>query len=236
MKARTMGTITRRELRSFFISPIAYIVMAIYLALAGWFFFSTFFLAGRADMRGFFSLMPLLFSFTIPAITMRLFSEEYSTGSFEMLKTQPLTVADIVGGKFLSSLLFVLIMIVPTIAYAVSISAVGSLDWGPVIGGYIGAVLLAGAYSAIGLLASSLTRNQIVAFIISAAVCILLSLIDQLTWMLPPVIGNLLSSVGTSYHFSNIARGIIDSRDIVYFLSVMFLALYGSWLFNQEKK
>ena len=236
MKAQTLGTITKRELRAFFVSPIAYIVMAIYLALTGWFFFSTFFLAGRADMRSLFSLMPILFSFTIPAITMRLFSEEYSTGSFEMLKTQPLTVGDIVGGKFLSALLFVLIMIVPTLAYAVSVNTVGELDWGPVWGGYIGAILLAGAYSAIGVLASSLTRNQIVAFIISAAVCILLSMIDQLTWMLPPAIGKVLSSIGTAYHFSNIARGIIDSRDLVYFLSVIFLALYGSWLFNQEKK
>jgi len=236
MKAKTIGTITRRELRSIFISPIAYIVIAIYLALTGWFFFSTFFLAGRADMRSFFGMMPILFSFTIPAVTMRLFSEEYSTGSFEMLKTQPLTIGDIVGGKFLSSLVFIMIMIAPTIAYAVSVSSVGSLDWGPVVGGYLGAVLLAGTYSAIGIFASSLTRNQIVAFIISAAVCVLLSLINQLTWVLPPAVGNLLSSLGTAYHFSNIARGIIDSRDLVYFASVIFLALYGSWLLNQEKK
>ncbi|MDC7225803.1 MAG: ABC transporter permease subunit [Spirochaetales bacterium] len=236
MKARALGTITKRELRAFFVSPVAYIVMTIYLALTGWFFFSTFFLAGRADMRSFFSMMPILFSFTIPAITMRLFSEEYSTGSFEMLKTQPLTMADIVGGKFLASLLFILIMIVPTLAYAVSVGTVGELDWGPVFGGYIGAVLLAGAYSAIGIFASSLTRNQIVAFIISAAICVMLSLINQLTWMLPPALGNLLASLGTGYHFTNISRGIIDSRDLVYFASVIFLALYGSWLLNQEKK
>lgn len=236
MRMHPLGTIMKRELRSFFVSPVAYIVMAIYLALTGWFFFSTFFLAGRADMRSFFSLMPILFSFTIPAITMRVFSEEYSSGSFEMLKTQPLTTADIVGGKFLSSVLFILIMLVPTISYAVSVGSVGELDWGPVIGGYIGAILLAGTYSAIGIFASSLTRNQIVAFIISAAVCVLLSLIDQLSWVLPPVIANLLSSLGTAYHFSNISKGIIDSRDLIYFASVIFLALYGSWLLNQEKK
>ena len=236
MRAQTTGTIMRRELRAFFVSPIAYIVIAIYLAITGWFFFSTFFLAGRADMRSFFSLMPILFSFTIPAVTMRLFSEEYSTGSFEMLKTQPLTIADIVGGKFLASLLFIMIMLVPTLIYAVSISFVGSLDWGPVFGGYIGALLLAGAYSSVGILASSFTRNQIVAFIISASICILLSLLNQLTWMLPPVIGNLLANLGTAYHFSNVAKGIIDSRDLVYFASITFIALYGSWLLNQEKK
>lgn len=236
MKATALGTIMKRELRSFFVSPIAYIVITIYLAITGWFFFSTFFLAGRADLRGFFSLMPVLFAFTIPAITMRLFSEEYSSGSFEMLKTQPLTTADIVGGKFLSSVIFILIMLVPTIIYAISISFLGSLDWGPVAGGYLGAALLAGTYSAIGILASSLTRNQIVAFIISAAVCILLTLINQLTWVLPPVIGNVLANLGTAYHFSNISKGVIDSRDLLYFASIIFLALYGSWLLNQEKK
>lgn len=236
MKRQSTGTIMKRELRSYFVSPIAYIVITIYLAITGWFFFSTFFLAGRADMRSFFSLMPVIFSFTIPAITMRLFSEEYSTGSYEMLKTQPLTTIDIVAGKFLASLLFVVIMLAPTLIYAFTVSTLGSMDWGPVIGGYLGAVLLAGAYSAIGVFASSLTRNQIVAFIISAAVCMFLSLINQVAWVIPPVIGNILSDIGTSYHFSNISRGIIDSRDLLYFASVIFLALYGSWLLNQEKK
>ena len=235
MKTQSTMTIMRREFRSFFVSPIAYIVIAIYLSITGWFFFSTFFLAGRADMRNFFNLMPIIFSFTVPAITMRLFSEEYSTGSFEMLKTQPLSTADIVGGKFLASVLFIALMLAPTIIYAVSISFIGELDWGPVIGGYIGAVLLAGGYASIGIFASSITRNQIVAFIISAAVCILLSLIDQLTWVLPPVIGNVLAGIGTAFHFSNISKGIIDSRDLLYFASIIFIALYGAWLLNQER-
>ncbi len=235
MKKHATKIIMKRELRAFFVSPIAYIVITIYLALTGWFFFSTFFLAGRADMRSFFALMPILLAFTIPAVTMRLFSEEYSTGSYEMLKTQPITSADIIGGKFAASVLFILIMIAPTIIYPISITTVGSLDWGPVIGGYIGAILLAGAYSAIGVLASSLTRNQIVAFIISAAVCVLLSLINQIVWMLPPAVGNLLAGIGSTYHFDNIAKGVIDSRDLLYFLSVAFISLYGAWLLNQEK-
>ncbi len=236
MKAKSINTIFRRELKSFLLSPAAYIVMTIYLALTGWFFFSTFFLAGRADLRSFFSMMPILFSFTIPAITMRLFAEEYSTGSFEMLKTQPVTGADIVGGKFLSALVFIMIMIAPTLLYAVSVSLVGNVDMGPVIGGYIGSILMAGTYASIGILASSATRNQIVAFIISAAVCIFLSLIDQLIWLIPAGLGKVLSLAGTAYHFSNISKGIIDSRDLIYFVSVTFLALYGSWLLNREKR
>lgn len=235
MKGHATATIMKRELRAFFISPIAYIVIVIYLAITGCLFFSTFFIAKRADMRNFFGLMPIIFTFTIPAITMRLFSEEYSSGSYEMIKTQPVTTLNIVTGKFLSSVIFILIMIAPTIIYAISISFIGDLDWGPVIGGYIGAILLAGAYSAIGVLASSLTRNQIIAFIISAAVCALLTIINQISWVLPPVIGNVLSNIGTAYHFSNIAKGVIDSRDLLYFASIIFLALYGSWLTNQEK-
>ncbi|MBI9105462.1 MAG: ABC transporter permease subunit [Spirochaetales bacterium] len=236
MRLQSVNTVFKRELKAFLVSPSAYIVITIYLALTGWFFFSTFFLAGRADMRSFFNLMPLLFSFTIPAVTMRLFSEEYSTGSFEMLKTQPLTSADIVGGKFLSALAFIALMLVPTLAYALSISFIGELDWGPVIGGYIGALLMAGAYCAIGILASSATRNQIVAFILSAAVCVVLSLIDQLIWVLPSGLAGVLSRIGTAYHFTNVSKGIIDSRDLVYFVSVIFMALYGSWLLNQEKE
>lgn len=236
MKLQSVSTVTKRELRSFFVSPSAYIVITIYLALTGWFFFSTFFLAGRADMRSFFNLMPLLFSFTIPAVTMRLFSEEYSTGSFEMLKTQPVSSADIVGGKFLSALIFIIAMLVPTVFYAITVSSIGELDWGPVIGGYLGAILMAGAYCSIGILASSATRNQIVAFILSAAICAMLSLVDQLIWVLPAGIGNVLSKIGTAYHFTNISKGIIDSRDLVYFASVIFISLYGSWLLNQEKK
>jgi ABC-2 type transport system permease protein len=236
MKAQSLLTVTKRELGSFFVSPAAYIVMTIYLVLAGWFFFSTFFLAGRADLRSFFALMPILFSFTIPAITMRLFSEEYSSGTYEMLSTQPLTTSDIVGGKFLSALLFITVMLVPTLAYPISISFVGNIDWGPVAGGYLGAILMAGAYAAIGLLASAATRNQIAAFILSAAVCIMLSLVDQIIWVLPPLIGGVLSKIGTAYHFSNISKGIIDSRDLLYFASVVFIALYGTWLINQERK
>lgn len=236
MKLQSVNTIFRREMKTYFVSPAAYIVITIYLVLTGWFFFSTFFLAGRADMRSFFNLMPLLFSFTIPAITMRLFSEEYSSGSFEMLKTQPLSAADIVGGKFLSALVFIAVMLVPTLLYALSIGSIGDLDWGPVVGGYLGAILMASAYCSIGLLASSATRNQIVAFIISAAICTVLSLIDQLVWVLPAGIGGVLSKLGTAYHFNNVSKGIIDSRDLLYFVSVSFLALYGTWMLNQEKK
>ena len=187
-------------------------------------------------MRNFFGLMPIIFTFTIPAITMRLFSEEYSSGSFEMLKTQPVSTLEIVLGKFLSAVVFIMIMIAPTLIYAISVSFTGNIDWGPIIGSYLGAILMAGTYSAIGILTSSFSRNQIIAFIISAAICAILTFIHQLAWVLPPVIGNPLANLGTAYHFTNVSKGVIDSRDLLYFASVIFLALYGAWLSNQEKK
>ena len=176
------GTLTvfRKELRGFFFSPIAYIVITTFLLLSGWFFFSTFFLYNQAELRNFFSQLPIIFAFIVPAVTMRLFSEELNSGSFELLSTLPITDSSIVMGKFLAALLFIALMLLPTIAYAFSASLLGDLDWGPVFGGYFGALLLAGAYAGIGLLASSLTKNQIVAFIVGMALCFMLTIFDSL--------------------------------------------------------
>jgi ABC-2 type transport system permease protein len=225
-----------RELKGYFISPIAYIVISIFLILTGWFFFSTFFLYNQAELRNFFSLLPFTFSFIIPALTMRLFSEEFNTGSFELLFTMPMTSMDIVLGKFLAATAFVSIMLIPTLSYGIFISLLGDLDWGPVLGGYLGAIMLGAAFSAIGLFASSLTRNQIIAFIIGMGICFILTLIDKMLFFLPEVAINTLQYIGADFHFQNISRGIIDSRDILYFLSLCFVMLYSANLVIQEKK
>jgi len=227
--------ILSKELKDYFISPIAYIVIAIFLVVTGWFFFSTFFLFNQADLRNFFDLLPITFSFLIPAVTMRLFSEEFHVGSYEVLLTLPVTFVDIILGKFLAAVLFVSAALVPTLAYAVSISVLGELDWGPVIGGYLGAVFLAAAYSAVGLFASALTRNQIIAFIVGVSICFALTLIDKMLFFFPGSLLALLGYPGADTHFGNIAKGIIDSRDILYFLSVTFLGLYACNLAVQEK-
>ncbi len=228
--------IFRKEFKGYFISPIAYIVISIFLILTGWFFFSTFFLFGQAELRSFFSLLPVIFSFIIPAITMRLFSEEFNTGSYELILTMPVSSLNIIIGKFLAAAAFVAIMLVPTIFYSIFISFIGDLDWGPVIGGYIGAVLLGAAFSTIGLFASSLTRNQIIAFIIGMAFCFVLTLIDKMLFFLPESVLNVFQYLGADFHFQNISKGIIDSRDILYFLSVCFVMLYGTNLVIEEKK
>lgn len=224
-----------KEFKSYVISPIAYIVISIFLIITGWFFFSTFFLYGQSEMRNFFSLLPVIFSFIIPAVTMRLFSEEFNTGSYEMILTMPVSSRGIIIGKFLAASVFVAVMIVPTLLYSICITFLGDLDWGPVLGGYAGAILLGAAFSAIGLFASSLTRNQIIAFIIGMTLCFMLTLIDKMLFFLPESALSLFQYLGADYHFQNISRGILDSRDILYFLSICFVMLYSTDMVIQEK-
>ncbi len=225
-----------KDFKVYFVSPIAYIVISIFLILSGWFFFSTFFLYSQAELRNFFVLLPMIFAFIIPAVTMRLFAEELNTGSYELLLTMPLSVKDVVVGKFLSAVAFVIMMLLPTVAYAVIVSFHGDLDWGPVVGGYVGAILLGATFSSIGLFASSLTKNQIIAFIIGMSICFMLTLVDKMLFFLPKSLMSVLQFLGADFHFQNISRGILDSRDILYFLSVSFVMLYATNLIIQKKK
>lgn len=229
--------IFKKEFKAYFISPIAYIVIAVFLVIIGWLFFSTFFLNRQANLTRFFSLLPITFAFIIPAVTMRLFSEEINVGSYELLLTLPVSFNEIIIGKFLASVAFVGIMLAPTLVYAISTTFLGELDWGPVIGGYIGALLLGAAFCAIGLLSSSLTRNQVVAFIIGMAVCFTLTLlVDFVLFFVPNAVVDFFQYFSANFHFQNIAKGVIDLRDILYFLTVSFIALYGTSLIMQEKK
>lgn len=222
--------IFRKEFNAYFISPIAYIVIAIFLLITGWFFFATFFIFNQANLRTFYTLLPLVFAFVIPAITMRLISEEINVGSDEILLTMPVTFQDVILGKFLASVALVVAMLIPTFAYPLTVSLMGQLDWGPVIGGYVGAIFLAAAFSAIGLFASALTRNQIIAFIIALAICFTLTLLDKMLYFLPRSLLSVFAYLGADFHFQNIARGIIDSRDLLYFVSLCFAGLYGAYL------
>ena len=233
-----MGTvfqIFKREFNAYFVSPVAYIVISIFLVVTGWFFFSTFFIYNQASLRGFFGMMPFIFSLMIPAVTMRLFSEELSVGSYEMLLTMPLTITQAILGKFLASSIFVAAMLVPTLIYPLSISFMGVLDWGPVAGGYIGSILLGSAYCAVGLFASSLARSQIIAFIIGLAICFGLTMINRILFFLPESLVGFFNYVGADVHFQNIAKGAIDSRDLLYLLSVIFIGLYCAHLSLEER-
>ena len=229
--------IFKKELKSYFVSPIAYIVISVFLLIIGWLFFSTFFLDRQANLTRFFSILPVAFAFVVPAVTMRLFSEEINIGSYEILLTMPVTFRDIIVGKFLAAVGFIGIMLIPTLFYAVTTTFLGKLDWGPVIGGYLGAILLGATFSSIGLLASSVTRNQVVAFIIGMAICLALTLlIDFMLFFLPNFLVGIFQYLSANYHFQNIAKGVIDLRDILYFVSVSFVVLYGTNLIMQGKK
>jgi ABC-2 type transport system permease protein len=225
----------KKEFNTYFLSPIAYIVISIFLVLTGWFFFSTFFIYNQANLRGFFGMMPFIFSFVVPAVTMRLFSEEFNVGSYEMLLTMPVTIRQVVLAKFMAGSAFVAVMLAPTLMYPLSISFMGDLDWGPVAGGYIGAIFMGSAFCAMGLFASSLTRNQIVAFIIALAGCFSLTMIDNMLFFLPETLVGFIGYFSVNAHFQNIAKGVIDTRDLLYFLSVIFIGLYGAYLSVDER-
>lgn len=227
-KTRTTRIVMRKELASYFISPIAYIVITLFLAVAGFIFFSTFFFNGVAEMRSFFELLPILFSIFIPALTMKLFAEERNSGSIEMLLTMPFTTAEVVAGKIAASTIFIAAMLTPTIIYPISIRFVGPLDLGPVLGGYIGALLLGMAFSAVGVFASSMTKNQIIAFIVAFAICMFLTLVDKFLVLIPSRIVGFVEYLGADFHFKSVARGVIDSRDIIYFVSVVALSSLGA--------
>lgn len=214
--------VMKKELRGYFSSPIAYIVITVFLVFTGFFFFKDFFYFNQAEMRNLFQLLPLMLCFVIPAVTMRLVAEERHSGSFEILMTLPVSARDVALGKFMAGTVFSAVMISPTLIYLVTVTITGSPDFGPIIGGYLGAILLSAAYTSIGLLASSYTRNQIISFISAWAGCFLLWLVDKAVIFIPSQLG-FVSYLGTDYHFQNIAKGIIDSRDIIYFVSLCVL-------------
>jgi ABC-2 type transport system permease protein len=229
-------TLAKKELYSYFYSPIAYVVMVIYLVFAGWFFFSRFFLFGELELRAFFEMSPLLFMFLAPAVTMRLLSEEINTGSYEMLMTLPVSEAEILLGKLLAAFCFLGVLLAVTLFYPLTLSTLGHLDWGPVISGYLGLLLLGLAYLSIGLLASALTRNQIVAFILSFAISFFLFLSDKFLPFLPGPLVGLFEYLGVEYHFQGFIRGVIDSKDVVYFATLIILAFMGTRLILERRK
>nr|WP_319392992.1 ABC transporter permease subunit [uncultured Desulfobacter sp.] len=228
-------TIALKEFRDYFISPIAYIVISLFLIVTGWFFFSTFFIYGRADLRDFFALLPITFSFFIPAVTMRMFAEEKNVGSYESLLTMPVSFTHIALGKFFAATAFTAAMLLPTLSYPLFISFIGNVDLGPVAGGYIGAVLLGGAYCSIGLFASALTRNQIIAFIIGCAICFTLTIMDRMLFFVPESLVPVVQYLGANAHFTNVSKGIIDSRDLIYFASVIFIFIFSTDIAMKEK-
>jgi ABC-2 type transport system permease protein len=222
------GTIFRKELRSYFNSAVAYVVIVVFLAIVGWVYTSSMFLINVASLRLMFEWIPLVFLFVVPAITMRLLAEEKKAGTIELLTTKPLHDWEIVAGKFFAAWMLIALALLPTLIYYITIAFLGDIDNGPVLGGYIGLLLMAGVYIAVGLMASSLTENQIVAFIVGLLLMFALFLMDKVLIFIPEFMISVVEYLGIDFHFSSIARGVIDTRDVVYFLSVLGFSLYLS--------
>ena len=228
--------IALREISSFFFSPVAYIVMALFLAITGFLFFSTFFLYNQASMRSFFSLLPILFAFFVPAMTMRLFADEKRTGTMEVLLTLPVTGRDVVLGKFAGSVVSIAILLLPTLAYPITIAFVGDLDPGVIAGGYIGSLFLGSAFAAIGIFASIQTDNQIIAFVTGFVICAALVFINSFLVLLPAGLVKLFAYISAGAHFENISRGVLDSRDFIYFISLCALFLLRTILVVDDRR
>jgi len=227
---RNILTVARRELHGSFDSPIAYIIVVSFLLVAGWMFFSALFLFGRADTRLFFAPSPfsssMLLVILVPAVTMRLIAEERKTGTIELLTTMPIRDSEVVLGKFLGALGTLAAALLLTLAYPLTVSLLGPLDWGPVIAGYAGMILFVSALVAVGLLCSTLTENQIVAFIVSFIVSAALYYVYWLQFFMPGFLAPLFEYLSVSFHLDNMARGVIDSRDALYYLSLTAAGLF----------
>jgi ABC-2 type transport system permease protein len=217
--------ISKREIRTYFNSPVAYIVVTVFTIVFGFFFFNNLFVEKQADMRSFFSLAPLMFCFFAPAITMRLLAEEKGSGTIEILITMPVRDWEVVLGKFLAAMALLATTLGLTLAFAVTVAKLGPLDKGPAVAGYVGLLLMGGSYVAIGVMASSFTRNQVVSLIIAFGICFALFLFGKVLPFVPDALKPIVSFLSTDTHFENVARGVIDSRDVVYYLSVIVVAL-----------
>ena len=226
--------IFKREFQGYFATPIAYVFMGVFVALAGVFtmYIGGFFIRAQADLAAFFGFHPWLYLFLIPALAMRLWAEERRVGTIELLFTLPVTMTQAVLGKFLAAWLFTAVALALTFPVWITVNYLGDPDNGVIFAGYLGSLLMAGAYLAIGSCISALTRNQVIAFVVSAAVCLLFVLsgypvvLDVFSAWAPPFLVETVSSFSFLGHFEDIVKGVIDLRDVVYFASLIAL-----WLF-----
>lgn len=242
-----MWVIYIKEIRSFFSSLTGYIVLGVFLVLLGlmcWVFPDYSILEyGYATMDSFFELSPVVFLFLIPAICMRSFSEEWHTGTFELLLTRPLTNWSIVIGKFLSAWSLAILSLLPTLIYWFTVYQLGSpkgnIDMGGTIGAYIGLAMLSGVFVATGVFSSALTNNQVVSFLLAVLLCFIVYWGFGFFSKLPVFIGNsddFIQQLGVEYHYNSISRGVVDSRDMVYFGSMIAFFLVATEMTIRNRK
>lgn len=222
---RRVSALVRRELAAYFQSPVAYVAAIVFLVTTASLFFSTFFLFNRVEMRSFFGLLPVLLALLMPALAMRQIAEERRRGTWEVLATLPIGITRILAAKFIAVWITGIALLIPTLLFVLSVRMLGDLDPGPVVGGYLGAILLTGAYGAIGLFASAVSRSETVALVVGLVIALFLAVLEGFLVLVPTPIVPFVQYFGASYHFAGFTRGIVDSRSLVYFLSVIMLFL-----------
>jgi ABC-2 type transport system permease protein len=227
---QNVKTIAKRELSGYFASPVAYVFIVIWLLLNGFFTFALggFFEMGQASLMSFFRWHPWLYLFLVPAVGMRLWSEERRLHTMELLLTMPITSWQAIIGKFLASWLFLIIALALTFPVVITVCYLGDADLGEIFTGYVGSALLAGGYLAVTSMTSAMTRNQVISFIVSVVVCffLLLSGFEPVTDLLPDGLVGIVTSLSSLTHFIAFQKGVLDSRDLIYFGSLIGFALF----------
>ena len=238
-----IGTIARRELRAYFATPVAFVFIVIFLALSGWFTFylGGFYERGQADLQPFFTFHSWLYLFLVPAISMRLWAEERKSGSIELLMTLPVSTWDAVLGKFLAAWLFTAVALALTFPIWITVNYLGDPDNGVIVTAYLGSLLMAGAFLAIGSCISAANRNQVVAFIITVVICFLF-LLSGFPLVLdffagaPQAVVDTIAGLSFLTHYNALSKGVIDLRDVVYFLLVITAWLFATSIVLEMKK
>lgn len=236
--------IVKRELGGYFTSPIAYVFLVIFLLLTGFFTFTvgSFFERGEASLVSFFTWHPWLYLFLVPAVGMRLWSEERRLGTLELLLTMPITTWQAIVGKFLASWLFLALALVLTFPVAITVNWLGDPDNGVIFAGYVGSLMLAGSYLAVSCMTSSMTRNQVISFILSVLICLFLILAGYepvtglLSRVMSPQVVEVIAAFSVMTHFEGFQRGVLDARDIIFFLSVMGFALFTTGVIIRNQR
>jgi ABC-2 type transport system permease protein len=233
---KNVWAVSQRELRSYFLSPLAYVVIALFLALSGYLFALILANGRQASLQGLVQNVSVLYLFIVPAISMRLLAEEQRSGTIELLLTNPVQEWEIVTGKFLASVLLVVVMLALTLLYPLFLYIFGSPDTGPIITGYLGILLQAAAFLSVGLWASSLTSNQIVAAIIAFALLLILWLSDNLGQFLGGTVGAIVSYTSVINHFQSFPQGVIQSNDVIYYVTLILGGIVLSTLSLQSRR
>ena len=241
---RNVGIIMRRELASYFATPLAYVFIVIFLLLANWFTFylGAFYERGQADLDSLFAFVPWLYLFLIPALSMKLWAEERNSGSIELLMTQPVTLPEAVLGKFLAAWIFTAFALALTFPLWITVNFLGSPDNGAILAAYLGSLLLAGGFLAIGSCMSALTRNQVVAFILGVVACFAFLLagfplvLDVFRSWAPQALTDAIASLSFLTHFDSIRKGVIDVRDLLYFAMLIGFFLLATTITLELRK